>query len=154
MKTMKYMVLYSLLTGLLLSTTGCFVTANGGGKMVNEVNGGEVTLTFGFNLEVIYGFISYVNGDFQMVDHAPKGGNIIMHGEFDNAWEEFGLLCAGGDCRVKGGGYNGVYSFEVHLLDNGQPGSGDWIWIGIDVPGPDLVYSGVLDKGNISINSK
>lgn len=148
MKIMKVIALPSLLAGLLLTTTGCIVDANGGGKLVDDCTGEKVTFGFWVTADIGIGY-KCVDGELQLVEHAPQGGNIIIHGMFDDATQILGMYCASGTCTVKGGGLDGTYDFEARVLDLGEPGNNDWIMV--KILGAGLVYTGVLDGGNIDV---
>ena len=129
-----------------------------GGGFLEECEG---KVSFGFNFHATGSSSDYdVKGEFQLVDHGEKPP-LRIHGTFEEVDSLYIPLVgfqyvAKGLCTIKHpGGVYGPTSFCLYAYDAGEPGiDDDFVWIKLSIPGPDIVYSGKLDGGNIQIHEK
>jgi hypothetical protein len=112
-----------------------------GGGFLEDCYGNKVT--FGYNAQVNDGAIK---GQFQLVDHAC---GLVVHGTFDDYTRVLGQYCLSGDLKVNG---EDSGQFALWVDDNGEPGTSDLIFVKLWIPGPDKIYTGMLDGGNIQVH--
>jgi hypothetical protein len=126
---------------------GCYPSdgAITGGGFLEECEG---KVSFGFNVKgtQVEGSDYDVKGQFQLVDHSAK---LRVHGTFDEV--VYMLLVgwvASGECTVNG---DGPHKFYLYAYDAGEPAIYDYIFVYLEISGPDLVYQGIIDGGNIQV---
>jgi len=145
-----------LIVALLVTMTACT------GPSVKTTGGGWFTdcktldkITFGFTA-IPTGDDKCAKGQFELIDHVGKGGNVNIHGEFNKLGivnPNFNTTKFFGTCSING---QREYDFEVQFTDNGNPGvdPGDMIKVYISGWGSKYKadYYGELGGGNIVIH--
>jgi len=128
----------TLLVPMVFAPTPIVKQVTGGGWILAQATckGKEVSKkTFGFNAEELED--GTLRGNVEYVDHGAwddyEKGYPHVHG-----YEITGLTINGKEAWIQGfcrlNGDPGPYAFEVHVIDEDEPGKHDWFEISIDPP--------------------